>query len=101
MILTGKAKEDFYKFLTENYPISSKDAEKWFLTLYDDFKYVIIIKFFDNMQYKGVRMYCGFFEYFFKIKLDSFSFNYIVIQTIEACNNFYNSLELNQLPNEM
>lgn len=70
MILTGKAKEDFYKFLTENYPISSNDAEKWFLALYDKFKNSLIIEWFDSV---GI---------YIDIETD---FNYIYVK-IKECN---------------
>jgi len=98
MIINGKAKEDFLKWFDNDYmelaceydgvfnmPITSLNA--------------LIIEFFDNMEYKGIRMYSDFFSYFWKRKIESQSFNDICKQTIDRCNEFYNDLNLNQLPN--
>jgi len=97
MILTDKAKTDFLKWFNDEYmdlacgyggvfnmPITSLNA--------------LIIEFFDNMEYKGIRMYSGFFSFYWKRKIESQSFNDVCKQTIKRCNEFYNSLELSQLP---
>ena len=47
MILTGKAKEDFYKFLIKKFPLNENDVEKWFISLYNEFKNALIIEWFD------------------------------------------------------
>lgn len=50
MILTGKTKEDFYKFLIKNYPLNENEVEKWFMSLYNEFKNALIIEWFDSVE---------------------------------------------------
>jgi hypothetical protein len=93
MMLTGKAKEDFLKFLDDNYHVSEYYNLREQLLINS-----LIIQFFDNMEHKGKRMYSDFFSFYWKHKIPSQSFNDICIQTIEMCNLFYNELEPHQLP---
>ena len=48
-ILTGKAKEDFYKFLIKKYPLNEMEVEEWFLSLYNEFKNASITEWFDSV----------------------------------------------------
>ena len=49
MTLTGKSKEDFYKFLIKKFPLNENEVEKWFLSLYNEFKNALIIEWFDSV----------------------------------------------------
>lgn len=105
-LLTGKAKIDFNIWLIEYYIKNRKDYHKFSIELILKKHYrkteleqnALIIEWLDNMEYKGQRFYLTFFEFNLKHKLPNWGFKEISEKAIEQCNEFYNSLELNQLP---
>ena len=90
MILTEKAKEDFYKFLIKNYPLNENEIEKWFMSLYNEFKNAIIIKWFDSIKYNEIW---SLWDYSFK-KIFYSNNNLSILQiqekAIKKANEIYN-----------
>ena len=90
MILTEKAKEDFYKFLIKNYPLNENEIEKWFMSLYNEFKNALIIKWFDSIKYNEIW---SLWDYSFK-KIFYSNNNLSILQiqekAIKKANEIYN-----------
>ena len=102
-ILTDRCKEDFINYCVEN-------KEQLFNRLLADevdvleelnyfnniSLYPIIISFLDTNQYKGHNLFSLNFSYFYNIKSDSYSHNFICEQAIITSNEMYNKY-INQL----
>ena len=86
MILTGKAKEDFYKFLIKKFPLNEKEVEKWFMSLYNEFKSALIIEFFFSKDLHITGILDG--ELNLKYILTPISENCFLQEQIISENNF-------------
>ncbi len=96
MILTGKAKEDFYKFLIKKFPLNENEVEKWFISLYNEFKNALLIEWFDSV---GIIITSNYFELnkvFYSEILDS-NFEIVKLtrqealtEAIKKANEYYN-----------
>lgn len=90
MILTGKAKENFYKFLIKKFPLNENEVEKWFISLYNEFKNALIIEWFDSIKYDEIWSLWDFS--FKKIFHSNNNLSIIQIQekAIKKANEYYN-----------
>ena len=87
-ILTGKAKEDFYKFLIKKYPLNEMEVEEWFLSLYNEFKNASIIEWFDEIKHPKIQIVRIIWNTWSNSTL---SYKETVIEAIKKANEIYNS----------
>lgn len=86
MLLTGKAEKDFYSYVFNKYNLQPYN-------LFNNiFSLSIIVEWFENQEYMGERFFSFTFKYFYQYNTYFMSFNDIVKQTIEKCNEIYNNL---------
>jgi hypothetical protein len=100
--LTGKCKEDFYKWyfskevlesnkLLSMYRFSGEKVVKInFLAMPESCQNALFIDFFDSKNYKGLPLFEYCFSIFWKIKPDWLSFHNVTKQSIEKANELYN-----------
>jgi len=90
MKLTGKSKKDFLKWYYKNiHYVGLCDIECHL----DQTINALIIEFFNSFQYKGMPMFEYCFNFFWKQKIQSISFNQVCIQSIEKANELYNEAQ--------
>ncbi len=96
-ILTGKAKEDFYKFLIKKYPLNEMEVEEWFLSLYNEFKNASITEWFDSV---GIYITSDYLElnrvFYSEILNENFEIvkpnrQEALTEAIKKANEIYNS----------
>jgi hypothetical protein len=98
MILTGKCREGFEKWLRGYYELTRKDYDKYpFQILLRKFyrktsieQNALIIDYFSTLKYKGQDFWLYVFDAYYKIKIESMTINDVNIQAIEKANEILN-----------
>lgn len=92
-MLTGKAKEDFDKWLFYERFNQQQITFSYFQKLDQNLQKALIVEWLDSLQHEGLRYFSQVFEKSFAIRISYMSFNDVVDQSIKICNDYYNNIK--------
>jgi len=86
--LTGRCKEDFDKYIFQRDDVDLCQ----FGIICESMRYGVYIDFFNTVRYRDKELFSELFKKYYNQKTEDFTHHSIVRNTIEACNEWYNTI---------